>query len=173
MSGAIIRPSAERDVAAITGIYAHHVKFGAATFEIDPPDEVEMGRRRDELVNRSFPYLVAEQDGMITGYAYASPYRPRAAYRFTLEDSIYLGPTYAGKGVGSLLLGELIACCESTEAKQMIAVIGDSGNAASIRLHEKFGFAHVGVLRGVGFKFGRWVDTVLMQRSLGADHYNE
>jgi len=164
----IIRPSVDTDVPAIAGIYGYHVQHGCASFEIDPPGAEEMARRWSEVRRLGLPWLVAElAGGAIAGYAYASPYRSRPAYRFTLEDSIYVHPDYAGLGIGSLLLAELIAVCERTEAKQMVAIIGDSLNASSIRLHEKFGFRHVGVLRAVGFKFGRWVDTVLMQRPLG------
>jgi len=159
-----IRPASLADIPAITGIYAYSVLNSAASFELEPPTEDEMATRFNQL--DAFPYLVAERDNAILGYAYASPYRPRPAYRHTIEDSIYIHPEYIGQGLGKALLGALIAACQQTGCRQMIAVIGDSGNLASIRLHEHFGFRHVGVLQGVGFKFGRWVDTVLMQREL-------
>ena len=126
-----------------------------------------MGRRRHDVLGRGLPYLVVEIDDDVVGYAYASPYRPRAAYGFTIEDSVYIHPEQRGRGAGALLLSRLIELCEEGPWRQMIAVIGDTANHASIRLHERFGFVQVGVLRSVGFKFGRWVDTVLMQRSLG------
>lgn len=164
---ALIRPAAEADVAAVTAIYAHHVLHGLATFEEVPPDAAEIAARRQAIVARGQPYLVAEEAGRILGYAYAAPYRPRSAYRFTLEDSIYLDPAAVRRGVGSALLAALLAAGEAAGARQMLAVIGDSGNAASIALHARAGFAHAGTLRAVGFKLGRWVDTVLMQRPLG------
>jgi L-amino acid N-acyltransferase YncA len=164
----MVRPSLASDIAAIAAIYGYHVQNGTASFEIDPPDEAEMARRRSGVLERGLPYLTAEMDGEIAGYAYASPYRPRAAYRFTLEDSIYIHPAHIGKGIGSRLLPKLITACEETPAKQMVAIIGDINNSASVRLHERFGFTHVGVLHAVGFKFERWVDTILMQRALGS-----
>jgi phosphinothricin acetyltransferase len=164
----ILRPATDADVAAIATIYSHYVQNGCATFEIEPPDVAEIARRRAEIAQRGLPYLVAERNDVVLGYAYASPYRPRAAYRFTLEDSIYVHPNHRGEGVGSALLPKLIALCEETGARQMVAVIGDNDNPASVRLHTRFGFAHSGVLWSVGFKFGRWLDTILMQRSLGA-----
>jgi L-amino acid N-acyltransferase YncA len=163
----LIRPSADGDMEAMASIYAHHVLHGAASFEIAPPGAGEMGRRRAAVLKHGLPWLAAELDGRVAGYAYAGPYRPRPAYRFTVEDSVYVDPACTGRGIGGLLLSGLIALSEQAGARQMIAVIGDSGNRASIRLHERFGFRHVGVLRAVGFKFGRWVDTVLMQRALG------
>ncbi len=162
----LIRSATEQDMDAITRIYEHHVRHGAATFEIEPPDASEMNRRRLEIQSRRLPYLAAETGGVVAGYAYAGPYRPRLAYRFTVEDSIYVHPEFVGGGLGRLLLSRLIEFCETNGARQMIAVIGDSGNTASIRLHEKFEFRAVGVLRGVGRKFNRWVDTVIMQRAL-------
>jgi len=161
------RPSTEQDIPAITAIYAHYVRTHLATCEIDPPDEHEMARRRLDVVGRGLPHLVAEVDGEVAGYAYASPYRPRPAYRFTVEDSIYIHPAHAGKGLGRLLLSSLLTACEQAGCRQMIAVIGDSDNAASIGLHSALGFRQVGVLRSVGMKFGRWVDSVLMQRAIG------
>jgi phosphinothricin acetyltransferase len=162
-----LRASTDEDVAAITEIYAHHVRTGLASFELVPPDAEEMARRRQDVVKRGLPYLVAEIEGRVVGYAYAGPYRPRPAYRFTVEDSIYIHPEHTRKGIGRLLLAAVIARCEDQGYRQMVAVIGDSGNASSIGLHLAFGFEHAGALRNVGFKFGRWVDTVLMQRALG------
>jgi phosphinothricin acetyltransferase len=161
------RIATDDDIAEITAIYGHYVLTGVASFEIEPPDAVEMGRRRKDIVRRGLPYLVAEIEGKLAGYAYASPYRVRAGYRFTVEDSVFVDREYTGRGIGGMLLGALIEACRERDYRQMIAVIGGSDNAASIRLHENFGFRHAGVLRSVGFKFGRWVDTVLMQRALG------
>jgi L-amino acid N-acyltransferase YncA len=163
----MIRPSTDADIPAVTAIYAHHVRHGLASFELEPPGEEEMARRRAEVLERGFPYLVAEIDGGVAGYAYAAPYRPRPAYRFTAEDSVYIHPDHTRKGLGRLLLAAVIARCEELGCRQMIAVIGDSANAASIGLHRALGFEHAGTLRTVGFKHGRWVDTVLMQRALG------
>jgi phosphinothricin acetyltransferase len=162
-----IRGARADDVPVIQAIYAHHVLHGLATFEEVPPDAAEMARRRNEIVDRGLPYIVAEEGGRFLGYAYAAPYRARSAYRFALEDSIYLDPRALGRGVGRLLLNRLIELGAAAGARQMLAVIGDSGNAASIAVHARAGFRHVGTLRSVGFKFGRWVDTVLMQRPLG------
>jgi phosphinothricin acetyltransferase len=162
-----LRPSADADVPAIAAIYAHHVRTGLASFETEPPTGVEMARRRLDVLKHGLPFLVAEIGGTVVGYAYASPYRARPAYRFTLEDSIYIHPDHTRKGIGRLLLEAVIASCEGKGYRQMVAVIGDSGNASSIGLHRAFGFEHAGTLRSVGFKFGRWVDTVLMQRPLG------
>lgn len=163
----VVRPARDSDVPEIAAIYAHYVRTALATFETDPPDAVEIARRRQEVLARGLPYLVAEMEGCVAGYAYASPYRPRPAYRFTVENSVYVNPAHARKGLGRMLLEELIAGCEAAGCRQMVAVIGGTDNAASIALHEALGFRHVGVLRRVGFKFGRWVDTVLMQRPLG------
>jgi phosphinothricin acetyltransferase len=162
-----IRLAAEADVPRIAAIYAHHVLTGLATFETEPPDAGEMLRRYRDLVPRNFPYLVAEADGRVLGYAYAGPYRARAAYRYTVEDSIYLDPDAARHGVGRRLLDALIEASTRAGFRQMIAVIGDSANVGSIRVHERCGFRMVGALEATGFKFGRWVDTVLMQRALG------
>ncbi len=166
MSSAVVRPAAEADVAAITAIYAHYVTHGAASFEIDPPDTAEINRRRLDIQSRGLPYLVAELDHAVAGYAYAAPYRPRLAYRFTVEDSIYIHPESTRQGVGSALMQPLIGLCTDGGYTQMIAVIGGSDNVASIRLHERFGFRLAGVLQSVGFKFGRWHDSILMQRAL-------
>jgi L-amino acid N-acyltransferase YncA len=163
----LIRPSAVADLPVITAIYAHNVRHGTGTFELDPPDEAEMARRRDDVLAKGLPWLVAEAGGRCVGYAYANVFRPRPAYRFCLEDSIYLAPEAVGRGTGRLLLAELIARCEARGARQMLAVIGDSANAASIGLHAALGFERTGVLRSAGWKFGRWLDVVLMQRSLG------
>lgn len=168
MPGALVRPSAEGDLPAIEAIYAHHVRHGIASFEETPPDLAEMTRRRAEILARGLPYLVAEtEDGAVAGYAYAGPYRPRIAYRFTVEDSIYLDPAAAGRGIGGLLLAALIEHTTAAGYRQMLAVIGNSGNRASIALHARAGFREVGTLRQVGFKLGGWVDVVLMQRPLG------
>lgn len=164
----VIRESREADIAAIQAIYAEHVLHGTATFEEVPPDSAEMARRREAIVAIGLPYLVAEEGGRIIGYGYAGTYRPRSAYRFTVEDSIYLAPDCTGRGVGSALLGELIARSTALGMRQMIAVIGDSANRASVRVHERHGFQLTGVLTNVGLKFGRWLDTVIMQRSLGS-----
>jgi phosphinothricin acetyltransferase len=163
-----IRASAPTDVRAIAAIYAHHVRNGLASFEIVPPDDAEVARRRDSILARGLPYLVAELDRKIVGYAYAAPYRERPAYRYTLEDSVYVEPSAARHGAGRALLDSLIAVCAALGYRQMIAVIGDSANAASIGLHEACGFARTGLLPSVGFKLGRWVDSVLMQRALGS-----
>jgi phosphinothricin acetyltransferase len=162
-----IRASEERDLAAITAIYSYHVLHGLATFEIEPPDAAEMARRREQILAQGLPYLVAERDGRVAGYAYAALYRARPAYRYTLEDSIYIERGALGRGAGRALLEALIAACARAGYRQLVAVIGDSANAASIGLHAACGFRHAGLLQGVGFKFGRWVDSVLMQKELG------
>lgn len=167
MSDPMIRPATHADIPAITGIYAEAVQHGTATFELTPPDITEMTRRFDELHKGDFPYLVAILDGHIVGYAYASLYRARPAYRFTVENSVYLAPASHRRGIGLALLSELIAQCEARGYRQMIAVIGDSANAASIGVHARAGFEMIGTHPNVGFKFGRWLDTVQMQRALG------
>ena len=164
---ACVRPARADDIAAITAIYAGHVLTGLATFEEVPPDAAEMARRHADIAGRGLPYLVAEEAGGVVGYAYAGPYRPRSAYRFTVEDSIYLAPGAAGRGLGRALLTRVIAESTAWGARQMLAVIGDSGNAASIGLHRSLGFRHLAVLEAVGFKFGRWVDSVTLQLPLG------
>jgi L-amino acid N-acyltransferase YncA len=166
-----IRDAQEGDMAAIQAIYAHHVLHGLASFEETPPSVADMIARRAAVLEAGLPYLAAERDGRIIGYSYATAYRPRPAYRFTVEDSVYVADGLGGQGVGSRLLGALIARCEKGPWRQMLAVIGNSGNAASIALHRSLGFDHAGTLRSVGFKFGGWVDTVLMQRPLASgDH---
>jgi phosphinothricin acetyltransferase len=167
MTAVPLRPATPEDVPAITRIYAHAVRHGTASFETEPPDEAEMARRQRALLDGDFPYLVAELDGVLAGYAYAGPYRPRRAYRFSVEDSVYIAPDRQGLGLGRALLDRLIAESERRGFRQMVAVIGDSAQAASIALHRTCGFQDVGTLRSVGFKFERWLDTVLMQRPLG------
>jgi L-amino acid N-acyltransferase YncA len=164
----LIRPTELHDISAITRIYAHAVLHGTASFETEPPDEAEMTRRFDALRAGGFPYVVAESDGAILGYAYAGPYRPRPAYRFTVEDSVYLTPAAQGRGIGRALLDRLLVESEKRGYRQMVAVIGDSAQVPSLRLHEAAGFRHIGTFVSVGFKFGRWLDTVLMQKELGA-----
>jgi phosphinothricin acetyltransferase len=168
-SGVSIRACQERDVPAIAAIYHHHVFNSPATFELEPPGVEEMMARRTRLLEKGFPYLVAERGGEVIGYAYAGPYRTRPAYRFTVENSVYVHPGNLRQGVGQLLMTALLAECAQKGFRQVIAVIGDSANHASIRLHEKLGFYLVGTLRSVGFKFDRWYDSVLMQRELDGD----
>ena len=163
----ILRPSTPSDLPAITAIYAEAVLHGTGTFELEPPDETEMARRRDDVLCKGLPWLVAERGDQVLGYAYANTFRPRKAYRFCLEDSIYLHPDARGQGLGRLLLTELIGRCEAAGARQMLAVIGDATNAGSIGVHAALGFEHTGVLKASGWKFGRWLDVVLMQRALG------
>jgi L-amino acid N-acyltransferase YncA len=162
-----IRDALEADMAAVQAIYAHHVLHGLATFEEVPPPVDELLARRAGVVGAGLPYLVARIDGRVAGYSYATAYRPRAAYRHTIEDSIYVAPDLAGRGIGSALLRALIARCEAGPWRKMLAVIGHSGNAGSLALHRRCGFEPVGTLNSLGFKLGRWVDTVLMQRALG------
>jgi L-amino acid N-acyltransferase YncA len=163
----IVRPSRDADVAAIAAIYGHHVLNGVASFEEVPPPADEIGRRREEILARGLPYLVGERGGRVVGYCYAGLFRTRSAYRFALEDSIYIDPAEVGRGIGRKLLQPLIERCTEGGYRQMIAVIGGSETAASIRLHQALGFVPIGVLPAIGFKFGRWIDTVLMQRALG------
>jgi len=162
-----IRPTTVADLPSVTEIYAHEVRAGTATFELVPPDLAEMTRRFQALTDAGFPYLVAELDGSVAGYAYASSYRPRPAYRFTVENSVYLRPAIHRRGIGRQLLERLIAECERCGFRQMIAVIGDSANTASIGVHARCGFQMIGTHSSVGLKFGRWLDTVMMQRELG------
>ena len=167
MSAPEIRPATEADLPSITDIYGHAVRHGTATFELIPPDLAEMTRRFQVLMEGGFPYLVAALDGTVVGYAYAGAYRPRPAYRFTVENSIYLEPAIHRRGIGLKLLRRLIDECETCGYRQMIAVIGDSANAGSIGLHTVCGFQMIGTHPNVGLKFGRWLDTVMMQLTLG------
>jgi L-amino acid N-acyltransferase YncA len=167
MTSLEIRPATETDLPFVTGIYEHAVRYGTATFELIPPDLAEMTRRFNALKEGGFPYFVAVLDGCVVGYAYAGPYRPRPAYRFTVENSVYLDPTIHRRGVGLKLMQRLIGECEARGYRQMIAVIGDSANAGSIGLHSRCGFDMIGTHSNVGFKFGRWLDTVMMQLALG------
>jgi phosphinothricin acetyltransferase len=161
-----LRDARAEDMDAIQAIYAHHVLHGLGTFETEPPDAGEMASRHAQIASAGFPYLVAADAGMVTGYAYANHFRTRAAYRFTVEDSIYVAPTACGRGIGKRLLAELIARCTASGLRQMLAVIGDSENAASIGVHRACGFELVGTMNAVGRKFDRWVDVVIMQRAL-------
>ena len=167
MSSHEIRPATEADLSFVTKIYAHAVLHGTATFELTPPDLAEMTRRYRVLMDGAFPYLVAVLDGIVVGYAYAGAYRPRPAYRFTVENSIYLDPAIHRRGIGMKLMRRLIDDCETRGYRQMIAVIGDSANAGSIGLHSACGFQIIGTHPNVGLKFGRWLDTVMMQLALG------
>lgn len=164
----LVRDSRDSDMAQIHAIYSHHVRHGLGSFEETPPTLEEMARRRQDILARGLPYLVAERDGRILGYAYAGPYRTRSAYRHTLENSVYVAPDAHRLGAGRALLDELIGRCTALGYRQMVAVIGDSANWGSIRLHEAAGFKRVAHLTAIGFKFGRWVDSVMMQRPLGA-----
>ncbi|MEZ5666876.1 MAG: N-acetyltransferase family protein [Alphaproteobacteria bacterium] len=168
IAGVVVRPAEARDLSAITAIYADSVVRGLGSFEEIPPDLAEMSQRYQALTALGLPYLVAEIDGRIAGFTYAGPFRPRSAYRHTVEDSIYVLSDVRGRGVGSQLLGGLIDACTAIGKRQMIAVVGDSGNTASVMLHRRMGFRLSGLLYAVGFKAGHWVDCVMMQRSLGA-----
>jgi len=163
----LVRDANETDMSAVAGIYAKHVLHGLASFEEVPPSLDEMKSRRHGVLRLGLPYLVAELDGHVVGYSYATFYRARPAYRYTVEDSVYVEDGLHGRGIGTALLAELIARCERGSWRQMLAVIGDSGNIASIALHRRLGFTPCGTLVAVGFKFGRWVDSVFMQRALG------
>jgi L-amino acid N-acyltransferase YncA len=165
--GVLLRDSTENDIPSVQAIYAGHVRHGTGSFEEIPPDYEEMRQRRAAIVARGLPYVVATREDRVLGFAYAAPFRPRPAYRFTIEDSIYIHPDVIGQGIGRLLLGDLIVRCEALEYRQMVAVIGDSRNQRSIRLHEALGFNRAGTFTSVGFKFGRWLDAVFMQRALG------
>jgi len=164
----LIRDAREQDLRAIERIYAHHVRHGLASFEEVPPTIEELRSRRARVLEWGLPYLAAELHGEVVGYAYADTYRPRPAYRYTVEDSVYVEEGLHGLGFGSALLAALIERCEAGPWREMLAVIGDSANGGSIALHRRLGFRHVGTFESVGFKLGRWVDTVLMQRALGA-----
>ena len=163
----IVEDATEADMVAVQRIYAHHVLHGLATFEESPPSVDEMVGRRRVIVAAGLPYLVAKSDGRTVGYAYAAAFRPRPAYRYTIEDSVSVQDGLATRGIGRTLLAELIRRCSAGPWRQMLAVIGNSENHGSIRLHERLGFSHAGLQRAVGFKLGRWVDTVMMQRALG------
>lgn len=162
-----IRPVEPDDLPTIQDIYAHHVLHGTASWELVPPDVSEMQRRCEALLAEGFPYLVAEAEGTVLGYAYAGPYRPRPAYRFTVEDTIYIRHDLTGRGLAAPLLQCLIDTCEAAGKRQMVAIIGDSAHHASIAFHRRMGFRDAGVVRNIGWKFGRWLDQVLMQRPLG------
>jgi L-amino acid N-acyltransferase YncA len=164
----LIRPSTEADIPAIQVIYAHHVLHGTGTFETEPPAVADMTARRADVLSKKLPWLVIESGGVIQGYAYANWFKPRAAYRFSVEDSIYMAPDSGGKGLGKLLLTELLAQLERGGIRKAMAVIGDSANAGSIGVHKACGFEHVGVMKSCGWKFGAWRDIVLMEKTLGA-----
>jgi phosphinothricin acetyltransferase len=167
-SGVIVRSTEEGDLPAITAIYAEAVLHGTASYELEPPDLAEMKRRWRELVARGYPHIVATRDGAVLGYAYAGPYRPRPAYRFSVEDSVYVAPRAQGSGIGRALLADIIKRAEAGGFRQLIAVIGGgTEHPASVGLHKALGFREIGVIEGSGFKHGRWLDTVLMQRALG------
>jgi len=163
-----IRPSTDADVAAIAAIYTHHVLHGTGTFEIDPPSAQDMAARRADVLAKGLPYLVAEEDGRVLGFAYCNWFKPRPAYRFSAEDSIYLAPEAAGRGLGRQLLTALAEAAQACGVRKLIAVIGDSANAGSVGVHRALGFEHVGVIRSCGWKFERWLDIVLMEKALGA-----
>lgn len=164
----IIRPSQTGDMTQITAIYTHHVLHGTGTFEIEPPSELEMAQRRDDVLGKGLPYLVAVEGEQLLGYAYCNWFKPRPAYRFSAEDSIYLAPEAVGGGLGKALLAELCRQAEHAGVRKLIAVIGDSANLGSIGVHRSAGFAHVGTLASCGWKFDQWLDVVLMDKALGA-----
>ena len=170
MSGLLptVRDATEADLAAIQAIYAHHVLTGTGTFEEAAPTTDEIAARRAAVLEADLPYLVADVDGAVAGFAYATRYHRRPAYRYTVEDSVYIAEGLGGRGIGKALLTELVTRCEAGPWQQMLAIVGDSGNAGSIALHRSLGFEPVGTLRSVGFKFGGWLDTVLMQRPLNS-----
>ena len=165
-SSLLLRAASSADMQAMTRIYAHHVLHGTGSFEEVPPEQAQMQQRFDQREAESYPTLVAELDGEVAGFAYAGNYKPRSAYRFTVEDSVYVAPEHIGQGIGRQLLEELIALCTRSGYRQMMSVIGDSANHSSIRLHERCGFRHIGTARGLGFKHGKWLDIVYMQREL-------
>jgi phosphinothricin acetyltransferase len=168
MTDVSIRTARASDIPTITAIYADAVRHGTASFELEPPDEAEMARRQSALLAKRYPYLVAEHSGAVAGYAYAGPYRDRRAYDWCVEDSIYIAPQFHRQGIGRLLLVRLIAESEALGFRQMLGVIGDSANTASIAVHAACGFRLIGNFQSIGFKHGRWLDTVLMQRALGS-----
>ena len=165
----LIRPSRDADVAAITALYAHHVLHGTGTFETEPPTEADMAQRRRDVLARDLPWLVAEDaDGQVIGFAYCNWFKPRAAYRFSAEDSVYLHPQVQARGLGRALLSELERAAQAAGVRKLIAVIGDSANAGSVGLHRAMGFADVGTIAACGWKFDRWLDIVLMEKAIGA-----
>ncbi len=164
----IIRPSTDQDLSVITAIYAHHVLHGTGTFEVDPPSEQDMAGRRQDVLSKGLPWLVAEEAGEVTGFAYCNWFKPRPAYRFSAEDSIYLAADASGKGLGRALLAELAARAQAAGVRRLIAVIGDSANLGSVGVHRSVGFKDVGILKSCGWKFGAWRDVVLMDLPLGA-----
>jgi L-amino acid N-acyltransferase YncA len=163
----LIRPSLEADLPAVQAIYAHHVMHGAGTFETEPPTVADMTARRADVLGKSLPYIVLEQDGQVQGFAYANWFKPRPAYRFSVEDSIYMAQGAGGKGLGKLLLTELLAQLERGGIRKAMAVIGDSANAGSVGVHLACGFTHIGIVKSCGWKFGQWRDIVLMEKTLG------
>jgi L-amino acid N-acyltransferase YncA len=162
-----IRPSRESDLPQVTAIYAHHVLHGTGTFETDPPTEADMAARRADVLSKGLPYLVAEEGGRVLGFAYCQWFKPRPAYRFSAEDSIYLHPDATGRGLGKALLAELARQAEAAGIRKLVAVIGDSANAGSVGVHRALGFTPAGSFKSCGWKFGRWLDIVLMEKSLG------
>lgn len=164
----LIRDAAPGDIPAIAAIYADEVRSRVNTYEIDAPDAAEMLRRMETLRGGGFPYFVAEREGAVVGYAYAGPFRTRAAYRWVVENSVYVAEGAQGAGIGAALLEALVAACSERGSRQMVAVIGEAANTASVRMHERAGFTHIGTFPGIAFKHGRWLDTVFMQRALGA-----
>jgi phosphinothricin acetyltransferase len=167
-----IRPSTDTDIPAITAIYAHHVLHGTGTFETDPPSAQDMAARRSDVLSKNLPYLVVEDEAGVLGFAYCNWFKPRPAYRYSAEDSIYLAPSARGKGLGKLLLTELMAQAERRGVRKLIAVIGDSANQGSVGLHKTCGFNHVGLLANCGWKFDRWLDVVLMDKTIGSGNSN-
>ncbi|TSE34627.1 GNAT family N-acetyltransferase [Tepidimonas charontis] len=163
----LIRPSRDEDLPAITALYGHHVQHGTGTFETEPPSETEMAARRADVLRKGLPWLVAERAGRVLGFAYGNWFKPRPAYRYSVEDSIYIAPDALGQGMGRALLAELLVQLEQRGIRKVMAVIGDSANAGSIGLHTALGFEHVGTVRSCGWKFGRWLDIVLMEKTLG------
>ncbi|SFM07831.1 GNAT family N-acetyltransferase [Variovorax sp. OV329] len=168
MPSITIRPSQDDDVAQITAIYAHHVLNGTGTFETEPPSPTDMAARRADVLSKNLPYLVAEEDGKVLGFAYCNWFKPRPAYRFSAEDSIYIADSARGKGVGAQLLAALEKAAEAVNVRKLIAVIGDSANVGSVGVHRKQGFSQVGVIKDCGWKFGEWRDIVLMEKVIGA-----
>jgi len=164
----LIRPSLDQDIPQITAIYAHHVLHGTGTFETDPPSVADMTTRRADVLAKGLPYLVAEQDGQVVGFAYGNWFKPRPAYRYSVEDSIYLAPDLHRQGLGRALLAELLACFEAVGIRKVMAIIGDSANAGSVGVHRALGFTQVGVVESCGWKLGAWRDIVIMQKTLGA-----